>query len=138
MILRSETVRPGAMDHERLWLAVAGLIALIPLLQAGGLPVPPLMCPLKVLSGWPCAGCGTTRALRALAEGSFTTAFRLNPLAAATALAAIGWIGYAITVVFFGVRRLRVTLSEFDHLRARWLIGAGLAANWVFLIADGR
>lgn len=37
-------------------------------------------CPLHALTGWYCAGCGTTRALHELLHGHVGAAFALNPL----------------------------------------------------------
>ena len=37
-------------------------------------------CPLFVLTGWQCAGCGGTRAVHSLLHGDFAHAFELNPL----------------------------------------------------------
>ena len=36
-------------------------------------------CPMFVLTGWQCAGCGATRSLHALLLGEFSHAFKLNP-----------------------------------------------------------
>lgn len=38
------------------------------------------LCPARRLMGVQCAGCGVTRATRALLHGEFRTAFQLNPL----------------------------------------------------------
>jgi hypothetical protein len=37
-------------------------------------------CPFRLLTGWQCPGCGTTRALHQLVHGHFLAAFELNPL----------------------------------------------------------
>ncbi|WP_455619668.1 DUF2752 domain-containing protein [Eisenbergiella sp.] len=38
-------------------------------------------CPLLILTGLPCPGCGTTRALLYIFQGQFGRAWRLNPCA---------------------------------------------------------
>ena len=38
------------------------------------------LCPARSFLGIQCAGCGVTRATRALLHGDFRTAFELNPL----------------------------------------------------------
>ncbi len=38
------------------------------------------LCPIKVLTGFSCPGCGSTRALHALLHLRFSEAFALNPL----------------------------------------------------------
>ncbi|MCL1921779.1 MAG: DUF2752 domain-containing protein [Kiritimatiellaeota bacterium] len=37
-------------------------------------------CPLFVLTGWKCAGCGTLRALHCMLRGDLARAFAFNPL----------------------------------------------------------
>jgi hypothetical protein len=37
-------------------------------------------CPFRLLTGFTCPGCGTTRALHQILHGDFAAAFRLNPL----------------------------------------------------------
>ena len=37
-------------------------------------------CPFRLLTGFTCPGCGTTRALHQILHGDFYTAFTLNPL----------------------------------------------------------
>lgn len=37
-------------------------------------------CPFRLLTGFTCPGCGTTRALHEILHGHFTAAFMLNPL----------------------------------------------------------
>ena len=37
-------------------------------------------CPFRLLTGFECPGCGTTRALHQLLHGNIEQAFRLNPM----------------------------------------------------------
>jgi len=37
-------------------------------------------CPVKLLSGWDCPGCGSARAIHLLLHGHFVAAFYRNPL----------------------------------------------------------
>ena len=37
-------------------------------------------CPLYVMTGWQCPGCGTLRAIHELTHGHWQAAFRFNPL----------------------------------------------------------
>lgn len=41
----------------------------------------PVACPLILTTGFPCAGCGMTRAVLFVLTGQFSRAFYLNPLA---------------------------------------------------------
>lgn len=45
-------------------------------------------CPLVIITGFPCPGCGMTRAFLAVLTGDFVRAWRLNPMIYAVILAA--------------------------------------------------
>ena len=50
-------------------------------------------CPLVIITGFPCPGCGMTRAVMYMLQGQVERSWNLNPLA-------IGWILLAIWFVF--------------------------------------
>jgi hypothetical protein len=59
----------------------------------GGVHAP---CPSRRLLDLPCAGCGMTRALAALARGSWAEAVAWHPLSVVYAIeAALVWLGWA-------------------------------------------
>lgn len=49
----------------------------------------PLLCPIKIVSGYPCPSCGSTRALTKITQGRFSEAFLLNPIAYGLAIGAL-------------------------------------------------
>ncbi len=82
---------PGtnARWHSMAWhlgillAAIAGAMVLRAASDAGWLlPV----CTFRQVTGVPCPGCGSTRALTALANADLLSAFRLNPMATGTAI----------------------------------------------------
>lgn len=81
----------------------------------------PVVCPLRVLSGLPCPGCGTTRSFFALAGGRVLTALRLNPLGVFLWL----FLG-AVVALKAGV----LSLPSFKRARGAIIVG-GLAAAFV-------
>ncbi len=92
-------------------------------------------CPVRRLTGWPCPGCGTTRAALAWAELDPAAAFAANPLAAA------GWAllvagGLAAALASFG-GRLPAEPRTLPPL-ARWALAVALLANWAYLVWAGR
>jgi hypothetical protein len=131
-------LRPGEFDHERVWLAVSLVSALIgwAVLQAG-LPLP--QCTWHQVTGLPCPGCGGTRCVRALVEGSLWKAFMMNPLA----FIGLGLIGlydlYAATVLIFRLPRIRIDhMPEWLGSITRFGAAAAVLGNWAWLIVARR
>jgi len=60
-------------------------------LRTSGFENGPIVCPVRLLTGLPCPGCGGTRAMGAICTGDFSTAWNLNPLAFVTCAALIIW-----------------------------------------------
>src|SRR5687767_3322787 len=56
-------------------------------------------CPFRVLTGFTCPGCGTTRALHQLLHGNLAAAFELNPLL----LLSLPFLFYALVRYSYGV-----------------------------------
>ena len=117
-------------------LVAAALVALSPL--APRLAARLFPCPLKAWTGWPCPGCGTTRAALALADLDLAAAFAVSPLAAAgwTLLVAGGLVAGALALAGIEApappawtpRRLAVF---------RLAAAAALGVNWLYLVASG-
>jgi len=95
---------------------------------AAGLPG----CPLFLLTGIPCLGCGTTRAALALARFDPLTAFALNPLAAAAWIALVGG-GLAAGAAALSGRPVR---EPSGRLSLGWRLAVVLAAlaNWAWVV----
>ena len=127
-----------AVDSSRqlgfLWGATAlASVALAPLAPALASSLPP--CPFHLVTGFPCATCGSTRAALALARLDVAGAFLMNPLAAASMLVFVlgGFVAFGLALAGRGVREPRRY-----PLSLRLLALASVAANWAFLIATGR
>jgi hypothetical protein len=97
---------------------------------AQGLP----QCPFHLVTGFPCATCGGTRALLALGRFDVGAAFSWNPLVAGAGILFVISGVVALGAAFAGgeVRAPRPTRL----LRAA--LAAAIAANWAFLVAVGR
>ncbi|HEX2163355.1 MAG TPA: DUF2752 domain-containing protein [Thermoanaerobaculia bacterium] len=120
-----------------LWgFVAAALVALSPLADrlAAGLPA----CPLKATTGWPCPGCGTTRAALALADLDVLAAFAVSPLAATGWVALVGGGLVAGGLAVAGIEPpappawtpRRLTLFRLGA-------AAAIAGNWLYLVAAG-
>lgn len=106
-----------------LWWAVPAAAVLL-------LDVP--ICPWAGLLGWPCPGCGLTRAVLALLDGRFALAWRLHPLVYVVLPCAAG---FAVKAIVDMTTRGRVADSggedRASHRRRERLVsvvaGVGLA-----------
>jgi hypothetical protein len=87
-----------------------------------------------MLIGLPCLACGSTRALLSLARLDVGAAFSWNPLAAAAGILFVAGGVVALGAALAGgeVRAPRPT----PLLRATLILA--LAANWAFLLVQGR
>jgi hypothetical protein len=127
-----------AVDPSRqlgfLWGATAlASMALAPLAPAFASALPP--CPFHLVTGFPCASCGSTRAALALARLDVGGAFLVNPLAAISMAAFVlgGVLALALASAGHGIpepRRMPVAVRLF--------LVALVAANWIYLIEAKR
>jgi hypothetical protein len=84
-----------------------------------------ILCPFRAMTGYPCPGCGMTRAFSAIAHGEWWRAVRYNPLSPLLFLAAIAiWASAAATLLNWQAAR-----SLLARLRP-----STLAANVLLLI----
>jgi hypothetical protein len=114
-------------------LGAASGLALLPLAARLAPWIPP--CPFHALTGLPCVGCGTTRALVALSRGDVPAALAWNPL---SALAMIAGAGACILLPLWVALRQPVPLLAPElPRRARMLLVALLALDWAYLVLKG-
>jgi len=110
-----------------LGLFVAGL-TLSAVYVRTGLGVP---CPFRLLTGWDCALCGSTRMGGALLHGHLAEAFFWNPVVFVTlaALAALGMVWTVEAVTGSLIRRTRPLAAWIGRVSAaQWLLASvGLA-----------
>jgi len=101
-----------------LWLLLVGL--------AQRLAPGAVLCTFKRLTGVPCAGCGLTRGVTAIAKGDVARGLAYNPLLL-TAL---------LLFLLLAALRLVAGLSPRVRLTRAWLLVAILllAANWAYVI----
>ena len=62
-------------------VAIAWLITREVSIRTNGLGDGPVLCPWRLLTGYPCPGCGGIRAMGAISTGQFEQAWLLNPVA---------------------------------------------------------
>ncbi len=146
----SSSRRSAALGERTTALAELLLVVLIALL-VGLSSSPPMtsviLCPFRRLTGWPCPGCGMTRALNALAHGQWEAALSLHPL---SPIAAVGWLLLGLSALSKAIAPSRVSLRCWSALGERirmppWIVGLAFVLAlgvWVIrllaLIASGE
>jgi hypothetical protein len=126
------------MNRERqlglFWGAAAvSLLLLSPLAPRLAAGLPP--CFFHEVTGLPCLTCGGTRAALALRSGDLAGAFHANPLVAAALVLFVAG-GLASGALALAGRGLREPGRLPPWTRAAVIVV--LAANWLWLILDGR
>jgi hypothetical protein len=129
--------RPAVREDRQiaaLWATCAiSFLVLRPLWDAYAAILP--RCLWHARTGWPCPGCGTTRAVLALLHARPWAAFASNPLAAGGVLLFVV-VGIAAPLWLAAGGLLPVVESR---PRPLWIAGGAVVmiANWAWLCASG-
>ncbi len=123
---------PGRIEFGIIY----GGIALLALFAGRFLPVLVFApsCVFRRVTGLPCPTCGSTRSIVFLAQGDITSAFFMNPLVGACAIAAVLFLLYSLFTLVFDVPRIGVVLSESEKDRLRALVVLLVLLNWLYLV----
>lgn len=85
-------------------------------------------CPFRLLTGFTCPGCGTTRALHQILHGDFAAAFVLNPvLVLAIPFLLFALLRYSVIVMRGGVPRPNALPAPFIYV-----IFVVIVSFWIF------
>jgi hypothetical protein len=85
-------------------------------LRTNGFEDGPVICPIRLLTGYPCPGCGGTRSIGAFSLGEFERAWLLNPIAFALCVIVILW-----SMKLPPLNKLAVSASLMFQAQALWL-----------------
>jgi hypothetical protein len=124
------------MSRRVPWLASAwglGLMAEILLIRWAGLGWPLPACPLKALTGYPCATCGATRCMLALGQGQLAAAWHWHPVLFVLTLTSPLVVAWDLRRAWWG--RSYPPLPEAPGWR--WGAAALLAGTWLLQILRG-
>lgn len=87
------------------------------------------LCPFRALTGWPCPGCGMTRAFCALGHGDWRAALGFNALSPFVLLAFV-WMWARAAATLFGLAAARTFLERLRPGRAVSLALLALTFAW--------
>lgn len=122
-------------------LDALGIVGAVGLLVARFVPIARLPfwgCGLRERYGWPCLGCGLTRAADHVSHLRLDDAFAANPLGA---LCAVLFAGCAVLTVLhlgFGVPVPSIDVSRREAVALRALVAFALVANYAFVVLQTR
>ncbi len=107
----------------------------------GGLPID--LCVLHRTTGFPCPGCGMTRAISAISQGEFSVALGLNPFAFFAwptffALAMLALVPSGVRTRLEAPLRRSKRAAKFYELLVWAFFGFGLIRLAVFMILSER
>ena len=94
-----------------IFLFVAWFLVREGALRTSGFENGPILCPIRLLTGYPCPGCGGTRAMGAICLGQFDKAWSLNPITFAVCLVLITW-AFKITPLYKLARQLSMAFRR--------------------------
>lgn len=118
-----------------------GLAGVLGLLVARYVPVARLPfwhCSFRALTGWPCPGCGLTRAADGLAHLRLGFAFESNPLGALVGCLLVGAAALGLVQWLFRLSLPVPRLSDREARSARALLVLAVVANYAFVIVQTR
>ena len=127
---------PKETDFEFLFLVVSSSIAASCTLWLSlGMPWPE--CWVRRLTGLPCPTCGATRCATSLGHGDLVGAWRHNPLIFVCYGGTLLVNLYAVAVLLFRLRRLRLANVPVKVKRAlSAVVIIALTANWIYLLVN--
>jgi hypothetical protein len=136
-------VRLGFTPRNRTFglLDALGVTGLVGLTIARFIPVARLpfwSCQFRRLTGWPCPGCGLTRAADRLAHLHFAGALLANPLGTLVGFFFVLTTVYMVVHLLVGLPTPEIELSQPEGRRVRIGLAAALLTNYAFVIVQTR
>ena len=128
-------------ERRFLFVHALGLTGMVGLLVARFVPVARLpfwRCVLREHTGWPCPGCGLTRAADGLAHLRLGFAFESNPLGALAGCLLAGAAMLGLVQWIFRLSLPVPRLSPGEARAGRTALVAALVANYAFVIVQTR
>lgn len=136
MELKSIHRKKGELNLPLVYFLVAGSGVFFVYILYHFNRLPHLPCVFKVITGYPCPTCGSTRIVSSLINLDIVSAFGWNPLLFLGSIAFIAWGFYGFYMLFSG-RKIQVTLTKKEGLLLRLGLVTLFILNWIYLLAAG-
>ena len=111
-------------------VAIAWLITREVSIRTNGLGDGPVLCPWRLLTGYPCPGCGGIRAMGAISTGQFEQAWLLNPIAFLVCGVVLVWAVRITPLVEFSRKSLTLFRSQSLLLQVM-ILSLSYALAWI-------
>ena len=115
-------------------VAIAWLLTREASIRTSGFEEGPVLCPWRLITGYPCPGCGGIRAMSAICTGDFEQAWLLNPIAFLACFVVIVWAFRITPLIVFSSKSLTLFRSQSLSLQ---VMGLSLvyALAWIAAVA---
>ena len=115
-------------------VAIAWLLTREASIRTSGFEEGPVLCPWRLITGYPCPGCGGIRAMSAICTGQFEQAWLLNPIAFLVCFVVIVWAFRITPLIEFSRKSLTLFRSQSLSLQ---VMGLSLvyALAWIAAVA---
>ena len=115
-------------------VAIAWLLTREASIRTSGFEEGPVLCPWRLITGYPCPGCGGIRAMSAICTGDFEQAWLLNPIAFLACFVVIVWAFRITPLIEFSRKSLTLFRSQSLSLQ---VMGLSLvyALAWIAAVA---
>ncbi len=95
-------------------------------------------CSFREMTGYPCPGCGLTRAADRFAHFHWLGAIKANPLGTVAAFFFAACVVASFVHLVFRVPIPEIVLDDREWRRMRWVVGLSAVANYAFVIVAHR
>lgn len=125
--------KKGELNLPLVYLLVAGAGVLFVYVLYLFDRLPHLPCVFKVITGYPCPTCGSTRIVSSLINFDILSAFGWNPLLFLGGVAFIAW-GFYGFYMFFSGRKIQAIFTKKESLFLRLGLLTLFILNWIYLV----
>jgi hypothetical protein len=115
-------------------VAIAWLLTREVSIRTSGFDDGPVLCPWRLITGYPCPGCGGIRAMGAICTGQFEQAWLLNPIAFLACFVVIVWAIRITPLIVFSRKSLTLFRSQSLSLQVA-ILSLVYALAWIAAVA---